>query len=184
MEIMEAIKTRRSIRDYKTTGVEDKDIELVLDAARWAPSWINFQVWRFIIVRDGETKAKLSELTHSNPAAGAVKNAPVVIALCAELGKSGCYLGQPTTDRGEIWYMFDVALAAQNLMLAARSLGLGTVAVCSRINSEEIASVLNIPEGFIFVALIPLGYPNEEPEIPERKELSELVFYEKFGRTK
>ncbi|GAH32895.1 unnamed protein product, partial [marine sediment metagenome] len=88
MEVMKAIKTRRSIRRYKTTAVDGKTVDLVLEAARWAPSWANTQCWTFIVVRDSSIKAELAETLIENPAADAVRNAPVVIVACAELGTS------------------------------------------------------------------------------------------------
>jgi len=185
MEVLEAVKGRRSIRRYKTDPVDDKTIELVLEAARWAPSWANTQCWRFIVVRDTSIKDKLADALKSarpegkNPAAEAVRNAPVVIVACAELEKSGFYHGEPTTDKGD-WYMFDVALAMQNLVLAAHSLGLGTV-ILGLFDAKEVDSILEVPEGFCVVAMTPLGYPDQEPRPVPRKELSEIVSYDKYS---
>ena len=184
---MEAIKTRRSIRKYEATPVDDEMVNKVLEAARWAPSWTNTQCWRFIVVRDDKTKAELAEASNVelsgkmvvNPSYDAVKQAPVVIVACAELGKSGYYHGEPSTDKGD-WYMFDVALAMQNLVLAAHSMGLGTVHL-GRINAKQIASILEVPEGFCVVEMTPLGYPEGEVKGPPRKELSEIIFYDKYG---
>jgi len=181
MEVLEAIKTRRSIRQYKTTSVDNEAIELVLEAARWAPSWTNTQCWRFIVVRDSNAKIELANtLSDNNPAIDAIKSAPVVIVASAELAQSGCREGKPRTDKGGYWYMFDVALAMQNLVLAARSLGLGTVYVGS-FDAKRVASILEVPQGFCVVAMTPLGYPDREPKPRPRKELSEIVFYDKFG---
>ena len=182
MEVTEAIKTRRSIRKYKTTPVDDKTVAQVLEAARWAPSWTNSQCWRFIVVRDSNIKMELaSTLRETNPAIEAVRNAPVVIVACAELGKAGCYHGEPATDKGDYWYMFDVALAMQNLVLAAHSLGLGTVHI-GFFDAKKAASILEVPDGFCVVEMTPLGYPDQEPEARPRKELSEIVSYESYGR--
>lgn len=213
MEVLEAIKTRRSIRRYKTTPVDDRTVESVLEAARWAPSWANTQCWRFVVVRDTNIKAKLASTLinvsdragqslsippdkrvvapkigvseRPNRAAEAIKNAPVVIVACAQLGKSGFYTrdpGEAVTDKGD-WYMFDVALAMQNLSLVAHSLGLGTVHV-GAFDARQVARVLEVPAGFSVVEMAPLGYPDEEPKTRPRKELSELVFYDKYGATK
>ena len=182
MEILEAIKQRRSIRHYKTTPLDDKTIEVVLEAARWAPSWANTQCWRFIVVRDNNLKAELaSTLRETNPARESIINAPVVIVACAELRKAGFSrnTGQPSTDKGEYWYMFDVALAMQNLVLAAHSLGLGTVHVGS-FDAKKAASFLKVPEGFCVVEMTPLGHPDQDPSPRPRKELSEIVFYDKY----
>jgi nitroreductase len=187
MEVLEAIRSRRSIRKYKSTPVDDKTIELVMEAARWAPSWGNTQCRRFIVVRDSKTKDKLADTVvavsdRPNRGAEAIRDAPVAIVACAELGKSGYYAREPrelVTDKGD-WYMFDVALAMQNLTLAAHSLGLGTVHI-GAFDAKKAANILGVPEDSCVVSMTPLGYPDEEPEIRPRKELSEIVFYDKFG---
>lgn len=181
MEVLEAIKTRRSIRKYKTDPIDDQTLEAVLEAARWAPSWENTQCWRFIVVRDGDIKSRLADtLNATNPALDSIRNAPVVIVACAELGKSGYKNGVLATDKGD-WFMFDVALAMQNLVLAAHSLGLSTVYV-GRADAKKAAKILEIPEGYCFVAMTPLGYPDQVRNPRPRKELTEIIFYDKFGR--
>jgi len=189
MELMEAIKTRRSIRKYKTTPVADKTVDQVLEAARWAPSWKNNQCWRFIVVRDDNVKAELANTLIkvkrdgalvNNPSVEAVMSAPVVIVACAELGKSGYNLGEITTDKGD-WYMFDVALAVQNLMLAAHSQGLATVPV-GLFDAKKAANILEVPDALCVVEMTPLGYPDQEPKAMSRKEISEIVSYDSYGR--
>ncbi|MFH1003646.1 MAG: nitroreductase family protein, partial [Chloroflexota bacterium] len=162
MEVMEAIKGRRSIRQYRTTPVTDEAVEQVLEAARQAPSWSNTQCWRFIVVRDDEIKAALAGTLFDNPATEAIRQTPVVIVACAELGRAGFRKGQPDTDKGD-WYMFDVALAMQNLVLAAHALGLGTVHV-GRFDAPKAAAVLEVPPGFSVVEMTPLGYPDQAPQ--------------------
>ncbi len=180
MEVLEAIKTRRSIRRYQTTPVDEKTIELILEAARWAPSWANTQCWRFIVVRDDKIKAELADvLSTNNPATEAVRKAPIAIVACAELRRAGYKSGEPTTDKGD-WFMYDVALAMQNLVLAAHSVGLGTVHV-GFFDAKKIAAVLEVPPGFCVVEMTPLGYPDQEPAPRPRKELSEIVSYDRYG---
>ena len=185
MEVLEAIKSRRSIRRYKATPVDDETIELVLEAARWAPSWANTQCWRFVVVRDNKIKNELADTLIDNPAIDAIRNAPVVIVACAELGKAGYRRGEPgkpgepSTDKGDGWYMFDVALAMQNLVLAAHSLGLGTVYI-GAFDAKKTAGILEVPPGFCLVGMTTLGYPDQEPGLRPRKELSEISFYDKF----
>ena len=186
MEVFEAIKTRHSIRNYKTTPVDDKILESVLEAARWAPSWANTQCCRFIVVRDSQTKAALSDVMRNRGSASeSLKIAPVVIVACAEIGKSGFYRGieGPASDKGASWYMYDVALAMSHLVLAAHSVGLGTVHL-GLFDAGKAAAILRVPPGFCVVAITPLGYPEGEPRLTTRKELSEIVSYEKFGATK
>lgn len=182
MDLIQAIKGRRSVRKYKPDPVSDKAVETVLEAARWAPSWANTQCWRFVVVRDPQLKENLAAILdrEKNRAATAVRNAPVVIVVCAELGKSGYYKGQISTDKSE-WFMFDTALAMQNLTLAAYSIGLGTVHI-GLFDAKEVARTLDVPDGVVVVEMTPLGYPDEEPAVSRRKELSEFVFKDKYGK--
>ena len=189
MEVLEAIYNRRSIRHYKPDPINDDAIQTVLEAARWAPSWSNTQCWRFVVVRDSHIKAELADSLLNiikkpdgiayNPASNAVVQAPIVIVTCAELHKSGFKEeGVPETDKGD-WFMFDVALATQNLVLAAHALGLGTVIV-GAFDAIKVAEILEVPEGFRVVAMTPLGLPAREGKKPPRKELSEITFHDKF----
>lgn len=179
MDVMEAIKSRRSVRKYTTDPVSESDTETVLDAARWAPSWRNSQCVRWIVVKDTDTKARLADtLTPTNPARDAVRTVPVVLVACAEMGRAGFKRGEEVTDKGD-WYMFDVASAAQSLMLAAVELGLATVHV-GLFDAKKAEGILGVPEGTRIVEFIPLGHPAEKPEGPGRKELKEIVFHERW----
>ena len=190
MDVMEAIKGRRSIRKYRAEPVSEEALQAVLEAARWAPSWSNTQCWRLIVIRDNETKSKLADTLkgikagRTNPADGAVRTAPIVIAACAELGVTGYYRDESgenrlATNKGEMWYMFDVALAMQNMSLAAHALGLGTVHT-GLLDAVEAAKILGLPEKVVVVELMPLGRPDEEPDPRPRKEINEFVFFEKY----
>ena len=95
------------------------------------------------------------------------------------MGKAGYKGGQATTDKGD-WFMFDVALAMHNLVLAAHALGLGTVYV-GLFDAKKVASILSVPEGYCAVAITPLGYPDEIKEPRPRKELGEIVHYDRWG---
>lgn len=182
MEVMEAIRHRRSIRAYKSTPVDDKTLMTVLEAARLAPSWGNSQTWRFIVIRDDKVKAELAEAAFrpTNRSFNAVRQAPVVIVACSELNRAGVRDGQPTTDKGGYWFMFDAALALENLVLAAESLGLGTVYL-GGFDAKKAEGVLGVPAGYAVVVIVPLGYPDEQPEARPRKELPEITFRDRFG---
>ncbi len=182
MEVLEAIRTRRSVRKYAPDPVPDELLRQVLEAARWAPSWANTQCWEIVVVRDPERKKALSELLvpERNPAKNAVATAPVVLAICGRKGISGFYKGQPVTEKGD-WLMFDVALAVQNICLAAHALGLGTVIV-GALDHARAGELLGLPEDVELVVLIPLGKPAHEPKAPPRKELSEFVHLERYGQ--
>jgi len=186
MDLMQAILDRRSIRKFKPDPVSDEDLSKILEAARWAPSWKNSQCWRFIIVKDIEIKDKLAAtLTAASPtniACESIRQAPVLIVSCAELKQSGYSARQPdipATNKGE-WYMYDVALAMEHLVLAAHSLGLGTVHI-GLFDSPQADAILEVPEGYCVVSMTPLGHPDESPAARPRKSIDEFVYYEKFG---
>jgi nitroreductase len=162
MDLFEAIRTRRSIRKYSDTQVEDEKLHSVLEAVRLAPSWANYQCWRMVVVKSRALKEKISELSYvesffapkgykANPSKKALAEAPVVIVLCADPAQSGVLWGQN-------YYLTDAGIASQNLMLAARALGLGTVFV-GIYDEEKLKALLDIPAGIRIVGLFPLGYP-------------------------
>ena len=189
MDTIEAIKNRRSIRKYKTDPVDEKTLEVVLEAARQAPSWANTQCWKFIVVRDTNIRAQLAETIEANPTLGrnpatkAFSTAPIIIVALAEKNISGYFHGNTATDKGDWWFMFDVALAMENLMLAATAMGLGTVHI-GLFDTARVASLLEIPNEYYVVEMTPLGYPEYQPNPRHRKELSEIVFYNKFGKSR
>jgi nitroreductase len=192
MELFKAIKNRRSVRKYTDDPVDDEKIEAILEAGRWAPSWSNTQCWRFIVVRDAQVKAKLAEALLrfklpkeiDNPAINTIKNVPVVIVVCAKLGTSGTHPGVGSgdffTEIGD-WYMFDAALAVQNMVLAAHALGLGTV-IIGTFDAARAEQVLNVPEGYRVVTFFPLGVPERVGKTPPRKELAEITFSDRWGK--
>ena len=186
MDLMEAIKGRRSIRKYKPDPVPEETLQKIMEAVRWAPSWPNTQCWEVIVVKDQKVKSELAttliHIPKSNPAGSSMTEAPIVLVLCGMKGVSGCYKGQPQTAKGD-WLMFDTGIAMQNLCLAAHALGLGTVVV-GRFDHKKVAEVLGVPQNVEVVAMTPLGYPTAEGTAPKRKEPSEFIFYEKYRGTK
>ena len=173
MEVYEAIESRRSVRKYQTDPVDEQTLNKVLEAARLAPSWDNTQCWRFIVVRDAGIKSELAKtLPEDNPARKAIGNAPVVIVACAKLGEAGYLDGELSSDKGD-WYMFDVALAMQNMVLEAQALGLATVYV-AWFDEAKATELLEVPEGHCVLAMTPLGYPAQHPNPMPRKKLDEI----------
>ena len=86
---------------FKSTPVDQKTLDTILEAGRLAPSWANTQTWRFIIIQDNSVKTQLADsaTTPGSRNNGVLKQAPVVIAACAELNRAGCREGKPTTDK-------------------------------------------------------------------------------------
>ena len=170
---MEAIKGRRSVRKFTPEPVGESDLQTLLEAVRWSPSWANTQAWEVIVVRDDAVKEKLSGLLNRNPAQRTTATAPLVLAMVAKKESSGYYNGVATTEKGD-WLMFDLGLATQNLCLAAHSLGLGTVIV-GLFDATKARDILGIPEGYDITALVPVGHPNHEPKAPKRKTVEEFT---------
>ena len=183
MEVFEAIKNRRSIRAYKAKPVAKEDLDKILEAGRLAPSWANTQSWRFVVVQDEKIKAGLADAAAAPVSRNnrVIKQAPVVIAACAELGKAGFRDGKPMTDKEGYWYMFDAGITMQNMVLEAMELGIGTLFI-GAFDSKKAGAFLSVPEGYTCVALLPLGYADEAPEARARKDIGEIVFREKFGQ--
>jgi nitroreductase len=177
MDILEAIKKRRSIRSFKEQDVQKKDVEMLIEAARWAPSAGNIQPWEFVIVRRSDFKKKLAEAALDQ---AFVEEAPVVIVVCANENRSFQGYG----IRGKTLYCLqDTAAAIQNIHLVARSLGLGTCWI-GAFNEKETAKILKVPDGVRPVAIIPIGHPAESPVPRNRRPINQIVHYEIYSRTK
>jgi len=171
MDVLDAIKGRRSIRAFKREDVPAEIVKRLIDAARWAPSAGNIQPWEFIIVRKPEIKRRLAEAALDEIL---IEEAPVVIVVCANENRSFEGYGM----RGKTLYCIqDTAAAIQNIHLAAYSLGLGTCWI-GAFREEEAREILEITPGTRPVAIIPVGYPAEAPPPPSRRPINDMVHYE------
>jgi len=170
---------RRSIRRFTSQPVEQEKLETILEAARMAPSWGNMQCWEIIVVRDKQRQQQLSELLSAkNPASLATKNCPLLFAVAGTVKRSGFYKDVQVTRYGQ-WFLYDLGIVSQNICLKAWELGLGSVIVGS-FDHAKAEEVLGIPEGVELAALIPVGYPDQQPSAPKRRALSEFVHYEQY----
>jgi nitroreductase len=182
MNVMEAIKQRRSIRKFKSTSIDQNTLDTILEAGRLAPSWANTQTWRFVVIQDEIIKAQFADIVCMPDSRNniVIKQVPVVIAACAELNKAGFREGKPTSDKEGYWFMFDSGIALQNMVLEAQELGLGTLYI-GAFNSKKAGVFLGVQDGYSCVILLAIGYPDEQPEARQRKTISEIVFKNKFG---
>jgi nitroreductase len=169
MDVFDAISQRSSVRAYKGTDVEEDKLRKILEAARLSPSASNRQEWKFIIVRDKETKKKLAKAAFGQFFIG---EAPVVIVACGTETKAIMACGQPA-------YTVDVSIACAFMILQAYELGLGTCWI-GAFEEDEVKKILKIPEEVRVVAMTPLGYPNQPPSQKFRKSLDQIVCYEKY----
>ena len=169
MEITEAIKSRRSVREFTDEDVSDSEIEQILEAGRWAPSGLNNQTWRFVIVRDEKTKKALAELTHYGKT---ILNSAVEIVVFLDRDSMYDY----TKDTQSI------GACIQNILLAIHSVGLGAVWLGEILKSkEQVNELLGAPESYELMAVIAIGKPIEKDRSSGRMELAELAFREKIG---
>jgi len=170
MNVQEALQNLRSIREYKEKEVEEEKIHKVLEAARLAPSALNKQPWRYVVVRDKEMIDKI------NYACNQTWFAPVMIIGCVDPAES--YV----REDGEGYWKMDLAVSMHNLMLSALEEGLGTCWVTA-FSEKEIKEFLDIPHYMRVLALTPLGYPDQKKKpVEKRKALDEIVFYESWGK--
>lgn len=178
MNTEECIKGRRSIRKFKEQSVDHALLEKVIENASYAPSWKHTQTVRYIAV-EGELKNRIGkECTDAYPNNGLIiQNAPMVMAVTVIKGRCGYERdGSFTTHRGDTWQMFDAGAASEAFCLAAYEAGLGTV-IMGIFDEEKIVGLLDIPDDRELIALIPIGYPDEEPAAPRRKPVSDLLSY-------
>ena len=169
MDVFTAISQRSSVRAYKGIDVEEEKLKRILEAAKLSPSASNRQDWRFIVVRDKETKKKLAKAAFGQSFIG---EAPVVIVACGTEPKTIMACGQPA-------HTVDVSIACAFMILQAYELGLGTCWI-GAFEEGEVKKILNVPKEVRVVAMTPLGYPNQPRSQKVRKSLNEIVCYEKY----
>lgn len=178
MTAAECIAGRRSIRQFTDQPVDHSLLSDLVSTASYAPSWKNTQIVRYIAV-EGALKDQLAEQCtdpHQNNRR-IIGNAPILVAVTMITGRCGFERdGSFTTDRGDSWQMFDAGVASQTFCLTAHEQGLGTV-IMGIFNRKAATDLLELPEGRELVALIALGYADEEPAAPVRKPVTELLSF-------
>lgn len=168
MDVLSAIKGRRSIRKYSDKPVAEEKLLKVLEAARLSPSAKNQQEWKFIVVKDSKVREELTKAI-GQPFVG---KAPVILVCCGTETES-------IMRGGQYRYTVDLSIATAYMILEAYEQGLGTCWLGSY-DEEMVKKVLNIPERVRVVAITPLGYPEESPAQRPRKKLEEIISYDKY----
>jgi nitroreductase len=173
MDVLEAIKGRRSVRAYKNRDVSAETVKKLIEAAVWAPSAGNIQPWEFVIVRNSQTKELLARAALNQ---SFIHEAPVVVVACANETRSFQGYGL----RGKTLYCIqDTSASVQNMLLTAYSFGLGTCWV-GAFKEEEVTRILQIPEGARPVAIVTIGYPAESPSPRRKRPMGQIVHYETY----
>jgi len=197
-ELLELMKSRRSIRQFEARELTRSQVDALIEAARWAPSNHNRQGWKFVVFQDAETIARLAEQIRGSVRrslqdaprlvaeradeivhfSGAFEQAPVVILAMHKaspaIGKA--LLATATSDlaSGEA---ISAAMACQNILLAAHALGLGACVMTAPLLAADVWKAVDLPAGFEPTCLIAVGYPTATPEPPRRKSLDQIVEY-------
>jgi nitroreductase len=164
MDVFEVIRFRRSVRKYRSEPIPDEKLEMILEAARLAPSAGNRQPWRFVLVQDAERKKAVARAADNQTFLG--DTAVLVVAM-----------GDPEVSAR--WYEKDTMIALEHMVLAAAALGYGTCWI-GAFDEDAIKRLLKIPAKMKIVALLPIGVPDEKPAARPRKEPSEIFFREQW----
>jgi nitroreductase len=198
MELIKTIEDRRSIRKFKDDKVPGELITKLIEAARLAPSGVNIQPARYVVIKSKEARAKLNECTKLS----FVVNAPVVIACCVDLQSmndtqirvkelidANAFADTTLESKGKeekismdeaaikAYLNLNVAIAIEHIALRAVDLGLGTCWVMM-FNHEKAKKILNLEDKYEIVALLPVGYPDQDPKQRPRLPLNDLILKE------
>jgi len=171
MDVFEAIRGRRSIRKFEDRPVKIEVLQRLIETGTWAPSGGNWQTWRFVILTE---KSMVRKIKMVSP--GLLGDPPALIAICQdtkEAERKGGRLGVESVSQ------MDTAMAAQNIMLAAYALDLGTCPIAS-FHKHAVRRLLRLPEEIVPQLLISVGYPKETPAPPKRKTEG-ICFLERYN---
>jgi nitroreductase len=170
MDIYKAISLRKSVRAFKSEDVPADVMTRILESTRLAPSASNRQEWRFVVVRNKDTRKKIAQAAFGQDH---VAQAPVVLACCADTDEHVMTCGQQS-------YPIDVAIAVTHITLCAAAEGLGTCWI-GAFYEDQIKEILNIPNHIRVVAILPVGYPHDPGPVEKiRLRLDNLVSHEKW----
>jgi len=169
MNVFEAIKTRRSVRKYKPQPIPEDHVMQIMTAAQLAPSAGNRQPWRFILVKDPETKKQLGTIARNQTW---ISDAGVIVAALA--------MDKKNPEVYERWAERDVMTAVEHMVLAAWELGYGTCWI-GAFNEEQVKELLKVPREMTVINLLPIGVPDQTPEPRGRKSLGELFHLDRWG---
>jgi|SRR5690554_2574378 len=171
MDVIGAIRERRSVRAYQNKEIPEEVLQEVLNTARLAPSASNRQDWQFVVVQDNETRKELARVSNNQKF---VDEAPAVI-VAVSLNPQRIMSCQVPA------YAVDLAIAMDHITLAAVEKGLGTCWI-GAFSQEEVKRLMDIPDKFKVVALMPIGYPADKSGNKLRKDFEQVISVEKFNQ--
>ncbi len=164
MDAIEVLQKRRSVRKYLKKTVSKKDIETIVDCGRLAATARNEQPWEFVVITDAKMRKTLADITEYGKF---IADVPVCICVFCKDTK---------------YYLEDGSAATQNILLAARALGLGScwVAGDKKPYAEKVAKILGAPSGHRLISFIPIGHAEALEQKCVKRELKEVIHWEKF----
>ncbi len=169
MNILDAIRNRKSIRKYKNEPLPDGALDTILESARLANSARNRQEWAFVVVSKDDVKRKLVPACNNQ---AFVAEASVVIVACAT--------NEYTMRCGQPAHVIDTSIAIDHMQLASEALGLGSCWLGSFF-PDQVSKILDIPDDISIIGILPIGVPAEEGREKSRKTLDEIVHHEKWS---
>lgn len=162
-EVLKAIYERRSVRDFSPMPVDEQQVMEIIRAGSWAPSGLNNQPWRFVVVKDAKAKEEIAGQTRYH---SIIETAPVIIAIF--LDREAMY--------HEVKDIQAIGACLQNMLLAAHAQGLGAVWLGEILkNKEKVSEIVSPPSNLELMAIVAIGHPAHHNQTSERKGLNELI---------
>lgn len=166
-DLLHMIKTRRSIRKYKDKEIPEELILKVIEAGRWSPSASNRQPWRFLVLTDRDLVRNTGDLCS-------------VLGLLNRFAVMASAIIVIFSESRHRWVNIDCGMCAENIMLEAHSLDLGTCFI-GAFKEKEIKRLLNLPKTVRIIGLITLGYPDEERKPTTRYNIEDIAFFNRIS---
>lgn len=174
MELQNCIETRRSVRAFNAKPISDEALTTLVDTAKYAPSWKNSQVTRYYAVKSDDAKARVIDALNERNHPAALSSA--VLIVCTVVRNRSGYNKDGGFDsaKGKGWQMYDCGLSNMLFTLKANELGIGSV-IMGLYDEEKLAKAIDVPDTEEVACVIALGYYDEKPTMPPRKDVSELL---------
>ncbi|MFA8300355.1 MAG: nitroreductase family protein [Hyphomicrobiales bacterium] len=170
MKLLEIIKKRYSVRSYSDKPIEKEKLELILEAGRFAPSAVNKQPWRFIVITKDPFLSDIHKTYHREW----FKQSKAVIVVCANHEESW-KRGFDKKDHADI----DTSIAIDHMILQATELNIGSCWIC-HFDPKVMSKTLSLPDYLEPVGMISLGYPDDEPKEKKRKNSNDIIYWEEY----
>ena len=188
MDVLDVIMNRRTIRKFKSKPVPEELVLKIVEAGQRAPTACSLQTYTIIWVKDEEKRKALCEACGKQQF---ILEAPVTLTICADVRKliDIAKIGGNATslERGfgyaiKLFAIIDAALAAENMVIAAEALGLGSVFIGGALANPKVVEILNLPKGVLPISLLCIGYPDENPPVRPRLPLEAALFIDEYRR--